>query len=531
PESVFHMVRCTQLEIDLLRKCAEETLGDRFRPRRSKSDYVKDLQAAKITVQQLAVALQRVAGTWDSTTNAPPLIQWNESILGPLGMTEARQPRVVADAAELVDGLLLEALSDTHLDFVAAQVAPDFVHAAQAMGSEPSARRMALAQACLHGSDDELVKAVNGSISVAGPLNVDSGEPYIVVNWLVTPWGLLSVPHDPTEDAIAEILCGRGGSRLDAVLPEIVGASQLERCAVYVLQKGPSAAIDEFFSPAITWEFLQTKGLRLPTNADQHMLRGLLLQFVGLRPAPRPDGLLRQYSDLLHQDLHAVSAESSDAKSWRELRRFERHWESAACALIAAALEEFNLSIKEWLSSEGLRPLVDMQLLTHKQRPIRELTLGQKRRVLDQVFAAIERSSQCAQRLTAVGRAATEIRAAFCGEPMERLIAMRNELAHPKEEPAPSWTKIRSRLLDVLRPLAVPTAPGIVAIAPAVVRLVEERTDSTGWTRCEFETELGKPVIASLGGRSWAVRDFGTKNFHLVARNSPAIVGPILISI
>ncbi|GMT95911.1 hypothetical protein KH5H1_00300 [Corallococcus caeni] len=519
-----------RLEIELLRKCAQETLGERFRPRRSKNDYVNDIQSAHVPIQHIAAALQKAAGTWDGTTNAPPLIQWNESVLGPLGMTEARQAREVGDAAELVDSLLLEALSDAHLDFVATQVSPDFAQAAQTTGADLAIKRMTLAQACLHGSDEELMAAVNNSIPTLGPLKTDPEEPYIVLDWLVTPWGLLSLPHEHTEDAIASILCERGGVRLNAILPEIPGASTKERCAIYTLQKGPSLAIDEFFSTATIWEFLQAKGLHLPIDADQHMLRGLMLQYVGLRPAPRPDGLLRQYSELLHQPPPRTSSDNSDARSWRELRRFERHWENNACALIASATAELELSLKDWLSVDGIKSLADRQLTTRKQRPIRELTLGQKRRLFEQVLTDIEKTPQFAHALKQVGRTASEMRAAFCGPSMELLISARNELAHPKEEVPPNWNNIRLRLIDALRPLATPAAQGLVTIAAPVVRLVEERTDATGWTRCEFETETGEAVVASLGGQSLAIVGAESKNFHLVARSKTAVVRPILIS-
>jgi hypothetical protein len=189
-------------------------------------------------------------------------------------------------------------------------------------------------------------------------------------------------------------------------------------------------------------------------------------------------------------------------------------------------MKESDLSIKEWLSRKGLEFLIDNQLIPRAQQPIRELTLGKKRTVFEQMFATIEARPECVHQLSAVGRAPAEIRAAFCGGPVRQLIETRNKLAHPKEEPAPNWTNTRSRLLEALRPLVVPPAAGRVPIASPVVRLIEERTDSTGWTRCEFETELGETIIASS-----SVLFFDPGNFYLVARNGPAVVRPILIPI
>lgn len=514
-----------RFEIDLLRKCAEETLGDQFRRRRSKNDYVRDLQTANISAQQLAVVLQQVAGGWDRTTNAPPLVQWRESILGPLGMTEARQLREVAHAADMVEGLLLGALKETHLETVAAKIAPDLARVARESSLTDVVKHIALAQACLHGSDEELVKAVNEAISSVGPLLIDNNEPYVVGDWLVTPWGLLTVPNASTEYAIAQILCERGGSRLESVLPEVAGTQQLERCAIYVLQVGPTAAIDEFFSHADVWEFLKTKGLLLSAKADTHFLRELLLQFVGLRPAPRPDGLLRQYSELLRHDVQRGRPEESDARSWHEIRRFERNWASAAFALIETALG-IGMPIADWLSSNGHRALVDKKLVSRKQKPFGEMTLGNKRQVLERIFAAMEGLPECVQKLAEVGRAPANIGAAFCGEQIGRLIEARNELAHPKKESPPAWTSIRTHLLEALRPLAVPAVLDGIAIAPPVVRLLEERTDSTGWTRCELETEVGEVIVASPRGQYLARR-----NFHLVARNGSTIVKPVLVPI
>jgi len=515
-------------EWDVLKECSQALMGNAYRARRSKADLVRDLEGRVVKIDDIAVTLQRMASTtWTVATGAPvPLVQYEDTILGPLGLVKSNEGRTPSSAREMVNDVLLRVVPEPHLQRIANHIDHEKARSTLIAAASGDYRALLLAQICLQGAEHQLRNEINDAVHDCGPLKIEDAEVRSACGWLLTRWGVLVEPEHSVEECTAQLLSDYGGARLDAALSNIPGSSKLERCLTYVVMHGPAATLERFLSASVAWELLSQKGLTLPSEGPPDALRGTLLAYVGLWYPEIPDGLFRQRDDLIRDLESSHSGDDGVGRTVRELKRFEAGIARAFIALVAVACDAADeVGIRKLLeSASGLALLRERRVLkAGGKRPLWSMTFGQRQQIFKELLDTLAGQSEAVTRLHYVGRDPDDVRDAFVSDAVQQVIALRNDVAH---RPLPPWTDVRGVLLQALDRLTNYSTAFNGPVAPIAVRRLEERTDATGWTRCEFEDERGRRILAA--GVGWFP---GPGPYYLVARAAPALCKPCLIPI